>query len=146
MNAKNPEDTGSRKVCIACKQEFSADVTKCPHDGTVLTPVTSEPSVGSIIAGKYEVLSIIGGGAMGLVYKARHTLMKRVVAVKVLRPNMALDETTVSRFQKESEALSVLDHPNILKVFDFGLNEQGQPYLVTDYLEGDTLARSSQQR
>ncbi|MCB9470703.1 MAG: protein kinase [Candidatus Obscuribacterales bacterium] len=140
MNAKNPEDTGSRKVCIACKQEFSADVTKCPHDGTVLTPVTSEPSVGSIIAGKYEVLSIIGGGAMGLVYKARHTLMKRVVAVKVLRPNMALDETTVSRFQKESEALSVLDHPNILKVFDFGLNEQGQPYLVTDYLEGDTLA------
>ena len=140
MNAKNPEDTGSRKVCIACKQEFSADVTKCPHDGTVLTPVSSEPSVGSIIAGKYEVLSIIGGGAMGLVYKARHTLMKRVVAVKVLRPNMALDETTVSRFQKESEALSVLDHPNILKVFDFGLNEQGQPYLVTDYLEGDTLA------
>ncbi|MBI1271650.1 protein kinase [bacterium] len=140
MNAKNPEDTGSRKVCIACKQEFSADVTKCPHDGTVLTPVTSEPSVGSIIAGKYEVLSIVGGGAMGLVYKARHTLMKRVVAVKVLRPNMALDETTVSRFQKESEALSVLDHANILKVFDFGLNEQGQPYLVTDYLEGDTLA------
>ena len=140
MNEKSTEDTGSRKVCIACKQEFSAEVSNCPHDGTVLTPISSEPTVGTIIAGKYEVLSVIGGGAMGLVYKARHTLMKRVVAVKVLRPNMALDETTVSRFQKESEALSVLDHPNILKVFDFGLNEQGQPYLVTDYLEGDTLA------
>lgn len=140
MKEQSTEDTASRKVCIACKQEFSKDMDKCPHDGTVLTPVSVEPGVGTIIAGKYEVLSVIGGGAMGLVYKARHTLMKRIVAVKVLRPNMALDETTVSRFQKESEALSVLDHPNILKVFDFGLNEQGQPYLVTDYLEGDTLA------
>ena len=118
MKEQSTEDTASRKVCIACKQEFSKDMDKCPHDGTVLTPVSVEPGVGTIIAGKYEVLSVIGGGAMGLVYKARHTLMKRIVAVKVLRPNMALDETTVSRFQKESEALSVLDHPNILKVFD----------------------------
>lgn len=140
MNEKLPEDTSSKKICIACKQEYQGELTNCPADGTLLTPVTSELGVGSIIAGKYEVLSVVGGGAMGLVYKARHTLMKRIVAVKVLRPNMALDETTVSRFQKESEALSVLDHPNILTVFDFGLNEQGQPYLVTDYLEGDTVA------
>lgn len=140
MSENLPEDTSTKKVCIACKQEFSGEITNCPHDGTMLTPVSSEPVAGSIIAGKYEVLSVVGGGAMGLVYKARHTLMKRIVAVKVLRPNMALDETTVSRFQKESEALSVLDHPNILTVFDFGLNELGQPYLVTDYLEGETLA------
>ena len=119
MSETNPEDTSTKKVCIACKQEFSGEITNCPHDGTMLTPVSSEPVAGSIIAGKYEVLSVVGGGAMGLVYKARHTLMKRIVAVKVLRPNMALDETTVSRFQKESEALSVLDHPNILTVFDF---------------------------
>ncbi|MCA9801301.1 MAG: serine/threonine protein kinase, partial [Cyanobacteria bacterium HKST-UBA02] len=133
-------DTQSRRLCIACKREFTGNETTCPDDGTPLTILTTEPQVGSKIDSKYEVIAVIGGGAMGLVYKCRHTLMKRIVAVKMLHPNLAPDAATVQRFQKESEALSCLNHPNILTVFDFGLTEASQPYLVTDFLEGETLA------
>ncbi len=133
------ETAPKRKLCIACKQEFSGDEITCPNDGTTLTHLTMEASVGSTIGDKYEILAVIGGGAMGLVYKARHMLMKRVVAVKMLHPNMLPDAGTVMRFKKEAEALSCLNHPNILTVFDFGISTQGQPYLVTDYLEGQTL-------
>lgn len=139
------ETTPKRKLCIACKQEFSGDEITCPNDGTTLTSLTMETSVGSTIGDKYEILAVIGGGAMGLVYKARHTLMKRVVAVKMLHPNMLPDAGTVKRFQKEAEALSCLNHPNILTVFDFGVSTQGQPYLVTDYLEGQTLGELLEQ-
>ncbi len=133
------ETAPKRKLCIACKQEFSGDEITCPNDGTTLTHLTMEASIGSTIGEKYEILAVIGGGAMGLVYKARHTLMKRVVAVKMLHPNMLPDAGTVMRFKKEAEALSCLNHPGILTVFDFGISTQGQPYLVTDYLEGQTL-------
>jgi serine/threonine protein kinase/tetratricopeptide (TPR) repeat protein len=133
------ETAPKRKLCIACKQEFSGDEITCPNDGTTLTHLTMEASIGSTIGEKYEILAVIGGGAMGLVYKARHTLMKRVVAIKMLHPNMLPDAGTVMRFKKEAEALSCLNHPGILTVFDFGISTQGQPYLVTDYLEGQTL-------
>lgn len=104
-----------------------------------------EAGVGSTIGDKYEILAVVGGGAMGLVYKAKHTLMKRTVALKMLHPNMVVDEATVKRFQKEAEALSCLNHPNILTVFDFGVSKTGQPYLVTDYLEGQTVAELLEQ-
>jgi len=133
------ETAPKRKLCIACKQEFSGEELTCPNDGTTLTHLTMEASIGSTIGEKYEILAVIGGGAMGLVYKARHTLMKRIVAVKMLHPNMLPDAGTVMRFKKEAEALSCLNHPNILTVFDFGISTTGQPYLVTDYLEGQTL-------
>jgi serine/threonine-protein kinase len=142
----NLDDTApKKKVCIACKQEFSGEELTCPNDGTTLTPLTMEASIGSTIGEKYEILAVIGGGAMGLVYKARHTLMKRIVAVKMLHPNMLPDHGTVMRFKKEAEALSCLNHPNILTVFDFGISTQGQPYLVTDYLEGQTLGEVLEQ-
>ena len=141
MVSSNQEDTNShRKLCMACKQEFPEGETVCPNDGTTLTRLTMEPSIGTTVGDKYEIMSVIGGGAMGLVYKARHTLMKRIVALKMLHPNMVADESTVKRFQKEAEALSCLNHPNILTVFDFGVSKDGHPYLVTDYLEGQTLA------
>ena len=146
MVSTNLDDTTpKKKVCIACKQEFAGEELTCPNDGTTLTPLTMEASIGSTIGEKYEILAVIGGGAMGLVYKARHTLMKRIVAVKMLHPNMLPDAGTVMRFKKEAEALSCLNHPNILTVFDFGISTQGQPYLVTDYLEGQTLGEVLEQ-
>lgn len=125
---------------MACGQEFSGEMTNCPEDGTLLTPLTQEQSIGSILADKYEIIEVIGGGAMGLVYKAKHLLMKRAVAIKMLHPNAVASSTTLQRFQQEAEAASCLNHPNILTVFDFGVTAQGQPYLVMDYLEGTNLA------
>lgn len=96
--------------------------------------------VGKIIAEKYEVLEVIGGGGMGLIYKAKHILMKRIVAIKMMHPQYGSSATTLKRFQQEAQAASALNHPNILAVFDFGLTPAGAPFLVMDFLEGTNLA------
>ncbi|HEY9713837.1 MAG TPA: serine/threonine-protein kinase, partial [Chroococcales cyanobacterium] len=140
MDIDNTTKMTARKACIACGQEFGEDVKTCPTDGTVLTTLMEEDMVGKQIGDKYEILEVIGGGGMGLIYKARHLLMKRIVAIKMMHPRYAANAMTLKRFQQEAQAASCLSHPNILTVFDFGLTEDGRPYLVMDYLEGTNLA------
>lgn len=96
--------------------------------------------VGKIIGDKYEVLETIGGGGMGMIYKAKHILMKRIVAIKMMHPQYVSSASNLKRFQQEAQAASALSHPNILAVFDFGLTPAGAPFLVMDFLEGTNLA------
>lgn len=96
--------------------------------------------VGKIIGDKYEVLETIGGGGMGMIYKAKHILMKRIVAIKMMHPQYVSSASNLKRFQQEAQAASALSHPNILAVFDFGLTPEGAPFLVMDFLEGTNLA------
>ncbi len=112
----------------------------CPHDGTTLTPLIQEDMVGKIVGDKYEVLEVIGGGGMGMIYKAKHILMKRIVAIKMMHPQYVSSSSNLKRFQQEAQAASALSHPNILTVFDFGLTPAGAPFLVMDFLEGTNLA------
>ena len=88
--------------------------------------------------GPYEVLSAIGAGGMGEVYKARDTRLDRTVAIKVLPPEFALDAERLKRFEREAKATAALSHPNILAVHDVGTHE-GVPYLVEELLEGESL-------
>src|ERR1700676_1141812 len=83
--------------------------------------------LGTTIAGKLEILSVLGNGGMSIVYLARHTLMDRVVAVKVLRDHLAADESSLKRFRQESRAVSCLNHPNIIGIQDFGITDSGRP-------------------
>ncbi len=140
MNLENTARSVTRKACISCGQEFSGDTAVCPHDGTTLTPLVQEDMVGKIIGEKYEVLETIGGGGMGMIYKAKHILMKRIVAIKMMHPQYVSSASNLKRFQQEAQAASALSHPNILAVFDFGLTPSGAPYLVMDFLEGTNLA------
>ncbi len=78
---------------------------------------------------------------MGVVYQARHQLMNRIVAIKMLRREQTSDEKSLNRFKQEAKAISVLAHPNIVSIYDFGISNQGQPYLVMDFLEGVSLAQ-----
>src|SRR5271163_1133144 len=89
-------------------------------------------------AGHYEILGPLGAGGMAEVYRARDTRLGREVALKVLPPEFAADPSRVQRFEREARAISMLNHPNILAVFDVGEHE-GLPYLVTELLEGETL-------
>jgi serine/threonine protein kinase len=98
-----------------------------------------DPFLGTVVAGKYEIKALIGGGGAGLVYKAKHLMMKKIVAVKVLFPHMVLKPDIVKRFKQEAQSASRLSHPNIVTVYDYGVAERGQPYLVMDYLEGGSL-------
>jgi eukaryotic-like serine/threonine-protein kinase len=89
--------------------------------------------------GPYEVLSPLGAGGMGEVYKAKDTRLDRTVAVKVLPPRFSEDAEMKQRFEREAKAISALAHPNICALYDVG-NHEGTEYLVMEHLEGQTLA------
>jgi len=99
-----------------------------------------DPFLGNIIDEKYELVELIGGGGTGVVYKANHSLLNTIVAVKMLFPHMVAKQQVLRRFQQEAKATASLSHPNILKVIDFGTGERGQPYLVMEYLNGVSLS------
>ncbi len=88
--------------------------------------------------GPYEILSLLGAGGMGEVYRARDGRLGREVAVKVLPASLSKDADRLGRFEQEARATGQLDHPNILAVHDLGTHE-GCPYVVTELLEGETL-------
>src|SRR6202046_4900354 len=88
--------------------------------------------------GPYEVVAPIGAGGMGGVYRARDTRLQRNVAVKVLPASFAVDANKLRRFEQEARAAGALNHPNILAIYDMGVQD-GAPYLVTELLEGETL-------
>jgi serine/threonine protein kinase/tetratricopeptide (TPR) repeat protein len=88
--------------------------------------------------GPYEILSPLGAGGMGEVYRARDTRLKREVAIKVLPASFASDAGRLARFEQEANAAGSLNHPNILAIHDVGTHE-GSPYLVSELLEGETL-------
>ena len=86
----------------------------------------------------YRLVQKIGRGAMGTVYKAIHKGLHRVVAIKILRRDLAADKTQIERLRREAKLLADLDHPNIVRAFDAG-ESNGFPYLVMEYVEGETL-------
>ncbi|MGO9086168.1 MAG: protein kinase domain-containing protein, partial [Candidatus Sulfotelmatobacter sp.] len=88
--------------------------------------------------GPYEIVSLLGAGGMGEVYRARDSRLRREVAIKVLPQALSLDADRMRRFEQEALATAALNHPNILAVFDIGTSE-GAPYVVSELLEGETL-------
>src|ERR1700683_3342429 len=88
--------------------------------------------------GHYEIQSLLGTGAMGEVHRARDTRLGRDVAVKVLPASFATDAERLRRFEQEARAAGALNHPNILAIYDMGVQD-GAPYLVTELLQGETL-------
>ena len=94
--------------------------------------------IGKILASRYEILEKIGEGGMAIVYKARCNLLNRYVAVKVLKPEYAKDDTFVKRFRAEAQSAAALTHPNIVSVYDVGA-EDGINYIVMELLESKTL-------
>jgi serine/threonine protein kinase len=98
--------------------------------------------VGTTVAGRYYVLSMLGAGGMSVVYKAKSLRRKpKLLALKTLRTQGLNDEVVVKRFQREAETLSGLNHPRIVQVHDYGYTQRGQPYFVMDYLVGENLSQ-----
>jgi hypothetical protein len=98
-----------------------------------------EDLIGSLIADRYQVVGYIGGGGMSLVYLVRHTLLDKVMALKIMQPHHKGDAEMVKRFELEARAISAVCHPNVVSVHDYGLTAEGTTYLAMDYVHGNTL-------
>jgi serine/threonine protein kinase len=110
-----------------------------PGSGPAAFPAVLPITPGEIINGKYEVLRVLGAGAMGTVFECRHTRLGKHVAIKVLSTVSAANPMLVRRFHREARAAAALRHPNVCDVIDVGTTEDGIPYLVMELLIGETL-------
>lgn len=99
----------------------------------------NDPRIGKVIDGRYEILQRVGEGGMGVVYRARQVSIDRVIAIKMLNKQMAADPNWVERFYNEARACSRLQHPNTIRMFDFGQTREGALFMTMEFLDGHSL-------
>lgn len=137
------EDSASR-ICPHCGSNCASEHQYCPTCGFPVGNVAVNPAdkfIGKTLPGGHHILDLISVGGMGRVYRAQQSALGRTVAVKIIHPHLLSDENSALRFMTEARAASQLNHPNSISVFDFGRTEDGQPYLVMEFLRGKDLAR-----
>src|SRR5499427_7719140 len=122
--------------CSTCSAECQLEGTFCPRCGA---PVF-DPLIGAVVGDRYRVVSRLGVGGMGAVYRAEHTMMRKDLAIKVLLPEFGGKDEFVRRFEREAESASRLQHPNIITVTDFGRTAEGSLFLVMEFLAGQSLS------
>ena len=101
--------------------------------------MSQDPFVGKVIDGRYEIQQRVGEGGMGVVYKARQMSIDRVIALKMLNQQMQGDQQWVQRFYNEAKACSRLQHPNTIRMFDFGQTGDGRLFMTMEFLDGVSL-------
>lgn len=144
------------KYCAKCRNSFSDTLQICPNDSSLLIEqhdskvhtlehypdfnpdFNPDFMIGQLIDGKYKVESLLGTGGMGAVFRARHTFINNEVAIKFINPKLAASNDIAERFLREARAAAMIDHPNAIKVNDFGRAE-GMLYLVMEFIHGYSL-------
>ncbi|HEY9681682.1 MAG TPA: serine/threonine-protein kinase [Oculatellaceae cyanobacterium] len=96
--------------------------------------------VGRVLGGRYEVLELLGEGGMSAVYRCLHRSLNQIVAVKVLHIDRVSNRRNLQRFEQEAKATFALNHPNLIRLLDYSVNEEELPYIVMEYVPGRTLA------
>ncbi|MGH9455409.1 MAG: serine/threonine protein kinase, partial [Terriglobia bacterium] len=132
------------KTCTTCHSNYPNNFSLCPRDGTPLVEVGAW-SEGMVIRGKYRIIGKVGQGGMGAVYKAFHVMFDELRALKVMNPEILGDELFIKRFKQEAVIARKLDHPNAVRVDDIDEAEDGRPYIVMEYIEGDSLKKLIQE-
>ncbi|MBK6848631.1 MAG: serine/threonine protein kinase [Proteobacteria bacterium] len=141
-----PAASGPLKRCPRCESQYPSYANFCPADGQRLLTIegafddATDPWIGQLLDTRYRIESWLGHGGMGVVYAARHVVLDKPVAIKLLRRELCRDATLVERFFREARAASRIGHPNIVDVTDSGALADGQLYLVMERLVGCTLA------
>lgn len=139
---------GEVLACPICARDNPADARYCAGCGHRFGGTFPEeeeeqgadPLLGQVVAERYRIEELIGRGGMGVVYRVEHVRINKLMAMKLLHGALAREREVVKRFKREAEAVSQLDHPNTVQVFDFGQSD-GMMYLVMEYLPGRDLGQ-----
>jgi len=133
------------RICPQCRTAYTAGEKRCTRDGTPTVDARAhaeaegDPLRGVTVAGRFQIIERIGVGGMGTVYRAEQVGLGRSVALKILKRELIFDRDTVTRFHREARAMSLLTHPNTVRVFDFGETPEGLLFLAMELLEGELL-------
>src|SRR6478609_11993551 len=101
---------------------------------------------GTVVAGKYRVERLLGQGGMGSVWSGRHVTLGQMVAINFVHPKLAGSAEARARFDNEAKAAARIKSRHAVSVYDHGVSEEGQPYIVMEYLEGESLERTIRRR
>lgn len=126
------------RICPDCHLTYHEDETRCLVDGATLE-VAEDERIGSVLAGRYVLEDVLGEGGMATVYRARHNLVERPCAVKILHPELSRDATLRERLRREARSAAAISHPHVVEIFDFGETPAGEPFLVMELLNGASL-------
>src|SRR5215470_16425098 len=129
------------RVCSVCGGR--SDGRFCPNDGTPLeapATVIDELAPGTMV-GEYRIERRIGSGGMGIVYGAKHPVIGKRAAIKVLNARYTADREAIDRFVVEAQAVNQVGHANIVDIFSFGTLPDGRSYFIMEWLAGETLGQ-----
>lgn len=126
--------------CPRCSRQFRDGEIVCPDDMELLVPAWIDPLVGTVIDKKYRIVSISGSGSQASVYRATHEAIGRTVAVKIItKPQEPASIKAAARLKREARALTLVNHPNLPRIYDFGELKDGSTYMVLEFFEGSSL-------
>lgn len=129
--------------CQTCGHENLDDAHFCASCGSQLTHQAEDRGswVGQMVGGRFSVIDVLGEGGMGVVYAGEQQMGSTVrrVAIKTLHPHLSKDPSVVARFNRECGTVAQLEHPNTIKVYDFGTGEGGTLYIAMEYVDGESL-------
>jgi serine/threonine protein kinase len=126
------------KLCTSCEESYPDDAGFCAFDGSALVRST-DPLLGRTLAARYRLVRRLGSGGMAVVYLARHVMIERRNAIKILRQDLGMNPAHRERFLREARAVNRINHPNIVEITDFG-EDAGLVFLVMEFIEGASLA------
>jgi eukaryotic-like serine/threonine-protein kinase len=131
------------KICPRCSEVYPDDSDRCSFDGSLLRQEV-DMLLGKTIAQRYRLITRVGAGKISIVYLARHVMIDRLSAIKLLRPRHVQDRALCERFLREARAVNRINHDNIVEISDYG-EANGFVYLVMEYVPGDTMKKHMSQ-
>jgi len=132
-------------ICPTCRKHFPDSESTCPHDGSTLLPDATVKSLdldleAGQMVGEYAIEAKLGEGTFGTVYRARHPVIGKGAAIKILKRELCSSPQMVSRFVEEARAVNRIEHPGIIDIFAFGTLDDGRHYFVMELLKGMELS------